>query len=142
MTSSDYVLTERNKNRRYRAKCVAEGRCPHCGKPCAPFYECSERRFNQKVRRALRGLEAAGAVRIERTAGKANLIFGTGMANTVVSYNIKPSDRRYLPRIAMRPVDEDQMGEVLTEILIEHGPLRCHGTRRGDDRGGLWEGPP
>lgn len=35
---------EFNKYQRYRQKCISEGRCPHCGKPCAPYYECEERR--------------------------------------------------------------------------------------------------
>jgi len=33
-----------DKWQRYRVKLVAAGRCPHCGKPCAPYRECEERR--------------------------------------------------------------------------------------------------
>ncbi len=34
---------ESTKHSRYRQKCKEEGRCPHCGKPCAPYHECEER---------------------------------------------------------------------------------------------------
>lgn len=40
-----------NKHQRYRQKCISEGRCPHCGKPCAPYYTCEERR-NYKKKKA------------------------------------------------------------------------------------------
>ena len=33
-----------NKYEKYRRSCVQRGLCPHCGKPCAPFFECAERR--------------------------------------------------------------------------------------------------
>lgn len=33
-----------DKQRRYRNKCKEEGRCPHCGKMCAPYSACEERR--------------------------------------------------------------------------------------------------
>lgn len=42
-----------NKHQRYREKCISEGRCPHCGKPCAPFHECYERRFYKRFWTAL-----------------------------------------------------------------------------------------
>lgn len=37
-----------DKQKRYRQKCISEGRCPHCGKPCAPYYECDTRRLYKK----------------------------------------------------------------------------------------------
>jgi hypothetical protein len=33
-----------NKYQRYRRRCKSRGNCPHCGQPCAPYYECAERR--------------------------------------------------------------------------------------------------
>ena len=38
-----------NKHQRYRQKCITEGRCPHCGEPCAPFYECFKRRIGKLI---------------------------------------------------------------------------------------------
>ncbi len=40
-----------NKHKRYRQKCIRDGRCPHCGKSCAPFYECEERRKYKRLSR-------------------------------------------------------------------------------------------
>jgi len=38
------------KEARYILKCRAEGRCPHCGKPCAPYKQCEERREYERAR--------------------------------------------------------------------------------------------
>jgi hypothetical protein len=54
--------------RRYRAKTVAEGRCPHCGKPCAPRYYCSEFLAGKRERWASYGRFK----RIEKEARKKN----------------------------------------------------------------------
>lgn len=35
----------------YRARLKASGKCPHCGKPCAPFFECPERREYKNAHR-------------------------------------------------------------------------------------------
>jgi hypothetical protein len=39
----------KDKYGRYRARMRSSGRCPHCGKPCAPFYECETRRFYKRM---------------------------------------------------------------------------------------------
>lgn len=39
-----------NKFVTYRLKCAADRRCPHCGKPCGPYYECEERRAYKRQR--------------------------------------------------------------------------------------------
>ncbi len=39
-----------DKHSRYRLKQQEAGRCPHCGKPCAPYYECATRRFQKRLR--------------------------------------------------------------------------------------------
>jgi hypothetical protein len=33
----------------YRARRRASGCCPHCGQPCAPYYECEARRFYKRL---------------------------------------------------------------------------------------------
>jgi len=35
---------------RYYLRRVSEGCCPHCGKPCAPYYQCEERREKDRLR--------------------------------------------------------------------------------------------
>lgn len=37
-------------DRRRRAKARAAGACWHCNKPCAPYYECEERRAAARER--------------------------------------------------------------------------------------------
>lgn len=39
-----------DKYKRYKQKLVSEGRCPHCGKPCAPYVECEERRAYKRAK--------------------------------------------------------------------------------------------
>jgi uncharacterized protein YacL (UPF0231 family) len=39
-----------NKHIRYRQKNIAQGRCPHCGELCAPFYECEQRRAYKRLK--------------------------------------------------------------------------------------------
>jgi hypothetical protein len=34
----------KDKHARWRLKCRLQGRCTHCGKPCAPYATCQERR--------------------------------------------------------------------------------------------------
>lgn len=48
-----------NKHQRYRRRCIEQGKCPHCGKPCAPYGECEERRRYKAMN-----------ARTERTRGK------------------------------------------------------------------------
>lgn len=43
-----------NKNTRWRQKMRRLGRCPKCGKPAAPFYECSYHRFTTFMRKMVR----------------------------------------------------------------------------------------
>jgi|SRR6266700_7786220 len=40
-----------NKQAKYRRKCLIEGRCTHCGKPCAPYSTCEKRRESSRNRR-------------------------------------------------------------------------------------------
>lgn len=52
-----------NKYQRRRRKLVASGRCPHCGKECAPFYECADRRTYKGLCRELQRLVKAGLIK-------------------------------------------------------------------------------
>ena len=61
-----------NKQKRYKEKLISEGRCPHCGVPCAPFVECEERR-------AYKSRKAKEKTLVHKKSGK-------------------PGDKRFLPR--------------------------------------------
>ena len=39
----------RNKYDQRRAQCRTYGTCPHCGRPCYPYYECADRRAYKAV---------------------------------------------------------------------------------------------
>lgn len=47
------------KQRAYQRRCRAEGRCPHCGKPCLPYAYCDERRAVIRERARQRRIKAA-----------------------------------------------------------------------------------
>lgn len=104
------------KNKRYRDKCIREGRCPHCGQPCAPYYECDKRRFYKKMEKCLRRLVKERVLRCE----DGRYLHNEGSDekfNNIVTYSISPDDRRKLARIKNRPIDLKQL---LREILFAH----------------------
>jgi len=55
-------LGPQTKQQKYRQKLIAQGLCPHCGKPCSPYYECKKRRWEHGINRALRELIKDGLV--------------------------------------------------------------------------------
>ena len=62
-------LTEeiRDKQARYRRKMYLEGKCPHCGKLCAPYSECQERRNSKRIAHVLGRLVKLGElIRVSR----------------------------------------------------------------------------
>lgn len=81
-----------NKSQRYRAKRKAEGRCPHCGEPCAPYYECEERRAYKNARGRARRL---GIGPIVSAAGQ---WIATNSNQLVPAYTSNADDARRLPR--------------------------------------------
>mgnify|MGYP001572816278 FL=1 len=52
----------KDKHSRYRVKQQECGRCPHCGEPCAPYYECEARRFYKKLMYGLRKMVRLGLI--------------------------------------------------------------------------------
>lgn len=88
-----------DKHKKYRLHNVAKGKCPHCGKPCAPFYECETRRFAKRLSHALRWLEKAGIVRrIVRREPEGGWIF-VKEAPLKTRRSGGPKDGRGLPRL-------------------------------------------
>lgn len=43
------------KQVKWQQQRIREGRCPHCGQPCAPYYECEERRAAKRARYVTKG---------------------------------------------------------------------------------------
>ena len=55
-------ITVTDKYSRHRQKCMSENHCPHCGKVCTPFYECSDRRASKTLNYILRKMVKAGEI--------------------------------------------------------------------------------
>ena len=111
-----------DKNRKaaaWKARQVAMGRCPHCGKPCAPYRECERRRFTRRFYRSARILEKLGLIIVERINGRAAIYKSTGKVGKVREYNSgREGDRRLLPRIGKKPIDNIE--EIILRIAEEH----------------------
>lgn len=117
-----------DKYQRYKQKCVSEGRCPHCGKPCAPYYECDERRAYKKSDRALQSLVNLGIVTKTRQSNGQNTYRGVASPPKLIGrqrgYVIKSIDCRHLPRIRkkyfnVKNLIMDELGQsALTEKEI------------------------
>lgn len=41
----------KDKHARYRKRLQSEGKCPRCGTPCAPYFECQDHRESRKARK-------------------------------------------------------------------------------------------
>ena len=51
------------KQKRYRRRKVAENVCPHCGKLCAPYYACHDRRYKKRMCYILNRMADLGEIR-------------------------------------------------------------------------------
>ena len=101
------------KQRRYRQRLVAQGKCPHCGKPCAPYYECGERRFYRQINYMLRRGIQAGRFKIWYDGDTMMIGMGDETKNVTSYARTKDDDRRLLPRFGKRPAEtEDIIMEV------------------------------
>lgn len=111
-----------DKHQRYRQRKIVQGKCPHCGNPCAPYYECEERRINKKMSRLLNRMVLAGLISKSENPGKPTLYskepHEPQIKIKVLEYEIKPGDRRNLPRIGKKFVDIE---DICTKILREEG---------------------
>ncbi len=90
------TIDKYDRHKAYRERSRVKGRCPHCGKFCAPYYECEERREKKRVARN-RGI-----------------------------YNVKVDDKRYLPRRKDKEIKEKVIENVIEEVKIkENGIIQC-----------------
>ena len=129
-----------DKQKRYRQKCALEGRCPHCGQPCAPYYECDERRAYKKSNTTLRYLVKLGILSCRRLPDGTNLYQhkegGTPLKGRAKGYKIKANDIRYGPRVNKkfvnyskiiddifknnnRALSEDEIIEMITANIMQ-----------------------
>ena len=101
-----------NKYQRYRQKCLREGRCPHCGKPCAPYAECDDRRKTKNVYRVAKRFVAAGMVSArkgERGRVWWKLTNSDPSLMPVSKVSGRDGDKRFWPKIADTPVSVEAL---------------------------------
>lgn len=87
----------------------SEGKCPRCGKPCLPFSTCYEHRLYTNVHHALRRLKKLGSL-IQTDDGYQLVSDFTGR-----HYKKGKNDRRNLPRIGHKPMDDSTFIEEVLE---------------------------
>lgn len=121
-----------DKHQRYRRKCMAEGRCPHCGKPCAPYAECEERRTYKRISVALRRMHSVGLVkRVKRGVYK-----GTPkeqFAVFVTKVSGRKGDRRFLPKLGAKPTNPEELIMELAVSLARKNPDRTITIRQVEE---------
>lgn len=115
------LFPKMDKHKRYRLKCISEGLCPHCGKPCAPYYECDDRRFYRKSNRTLNDLVKLGF--LEKTNKNGRNFFKRSNKSIKIEgrskgYYTKPDDIRHLPRVGKKYIDIERL---ITEVCKESG---------------------
>lgn len=103
---------------------MAEGRCWHCGKPCAPYYECKERRLYKQLTYYLDRMIALGTITKHRPGISVTYAVAHGVQDlsdkSRSSYSHRPDDRRCLPRLNGKPIDVQLL---IIEALQAHGAL-------------------
>jgi hypothetical protein len=133
-----------NKYQRYRQKCLREGRCAHCGKPCAPYLECDDRRTYKKINRIMRRLVECGFAERVRP-GVIKVTPDGQFAPMVMKRSGADHDKRLWPRIADMPVSVDALvhaavldvahasaNRIFTEAQVEAriADIRCTYSKR------------
>lgn len=98
---------------------ILRGLCPRCGKEAAPYYYCSDHRFEGQIVSRLRRTDKAGATVSEKRQGKRYYRIGRAEAFDEMIWRDPKSpekDRRFLPRLRRLPVDIET---ALIELLRE-----------------------
>jgi hypothetical protein len=118
------------KQSRYRQKNVSQGKCPHCGKPCLPYYECEYRRSMKKMQRILRRMAGMGMIGTKNMRGKPTTYRVLDLTKSIVEYQTKDGDSRRFPRIGKQYIDIGELAiqclngkaldeDVLTNVIIQ-----------------------
>ena len=94
------------KQHHYRQRRIKKGCCPHCGKPCAPYYECEDRREKKNINRMLNQMSRAKIITKEQDHPWEPALYKA---------------RRKWPRIGKKYVDITNLCEVI--LREKRGPL-------------------
>ena len=99
-----------HKQRSYRRRSIAAGKCPHCGKQSAPFYECQDRRTYKKIFRILaRGAKVGAVVKI-KSKGRTTWRFPLNPAAWPAERPLKKRrDKRLLPKFGDKPFKYEKL---------------------------------
>jgi len=98
-----------DKYQKYRKKMVGAGRCPHCGKTCAPYYECEDRRAYKKSNIALQNMVKVGMLFCKKQPDGTNLYKLKNSDIRIVSHKTSDNDRRNLPRLGKKYINAKKM---------------------------------
>lgn len=111
--------------KRYKAKAIAEGRCPHCGDPCAPYFYCERRRLVHRIYVSMRRAIAAGVVKkIDNGKGRrASWKFlGREYGWPSSRASGRKGDKRLWPRMDDKPVRANSVIRTLALLIAkQHG---------------------
>lgn len=75
-----------NKSQRYQLKLRRAGKCPKCGKPCAPYYECD---YHRQINRLKMAKKRAG-IRLDAGIPKTDKSFSVLSVHDLVA-SVAPS---------------------------------------------------
>lgn len=104
--------SDSTKRQAYRQRCIEKGLCPHCGQPCAPYYECEKRRSYKRIHSLVVRMVKAGAI-IKGPDG-----YSMGHGEYPGCKDVLESDVRLLPRIGKKPITVEQL---VIDALLEIG---------------------
>ena len=105
----DDSLPKISKQIRYRQKNIAQGKCPHCGKPCSPFYECEDRRNIKKLQGMLRRMAKSGIIEMKSLQGKPTIYKSLDLTKSITEYKTNDGDSRKFPRVGKQYIDISEL---------------------------------
>lgn len=109
------------KQERYRQKQIRVGRCPHCGKLCAPHYECEERRASKKTIRLLNRMVKTGFLKKTMKGQGCWFTVDNPNAEMPIVYERHDDDKRGMPRIGNQYIDWSKL--ILSIFTEENKPM-------------------
>jgi len=102
-----------DKQGRWRAKQIAEGKCPRCGDDAYPYHLCYRHRMYSNIQRAARRLLKAGVFSIDGY-GRYSIADETIRLRT---QKVKEDDPRKLPRFNGRPMNDEFLKREIIAML-------------------------
>ena len=111
-----------NKQDKYRQNQIKKGCCPHCGKPCTPYYECEERRTCKNFGHNLSHMVKIGLILRSGKLYKVNPDEST-FPKRAMGYRTKEEDRRRWPRLGKKYFKDEDITNMMVEVLKIEQPL-------------------